>query len=436
MNKNLFKIAAALCGTMTLASCAEEVMNQEMPESNSELSIYTRGDEDKVIVTPVRVYVFKSDDDCVAMQTLESSGNSFTLSLPEGAYGIYAIGGADPERLVLPSQDDASKTSVISLQTNQSFGDLMMAHGNVTLTANGTNALTLGMERKVMMVESITIKNVPNDIENVSVRIAPTYESILLNGNYSGEDGSYNCTLTKQSDGSTWLNSAANTYLLPSVNKPTISVTLGTTTYSYTCEETLAANHKLTIEGTYVESSGTPNINLSGTITGASWGANQTIRFGFNSEGSQTITDDPNNPVTPPVSVPNVGDIYNGCYVLSVNGNEVTLLSTTQKDKIVNNGDSQEAMTTKINAELDNWEKNISTSWRLMNKDEAEYIRANYTSMNNKEIGDVIIPSNPYFLIDNNIIYNFSPTQTDAVTKWSDSRASIFLRPVTTITIN
>lgn len=434
MNKNLFKIAAALCGTMTLASCAEEVMNQEMPESNSELSIYTRGDEDKVIATPVRVYVFKSDDDCVAMQTLEGSGNAFTLNLPEGAYSVYAIGGADPERLVLPSQDDASKTSVISLQTNQSFGDLMMAHGNVTLTANGTNALTLGMERKVMMVESITIKNVPNDIENVSVRIAPTYESILLNGNYSGEDGSYSCTLTKQSDGTTWLNSAANIYLLPSVDKPTISVTLGTTTYSYTCEETLAANHKLTIEGTYVESSGTPNINLSGTITGASWGESQTIRFGFNSEGSQTITDNPDDPVTPPASVPNVGDIYNGCYVLAVNGNEVTLLSSKEEDNITGNNDNNSVVKDKVNNSLSTWD-NSGYSWRVPNLSEANIIYSRQEDINSK-LSSNINTRNYYYMYvsSNNYGEFFEESGSISTHDYVLSRTKV--RPVTTITIN
>jgi hypothetical protein len=114
----------------------------------------------------------------------------------------------------------------------------------------------------------------------------------------------------------------------------------------------------------------------------------------------------------------------------------VTLLSPSQEDKIVTDGDNQETMMSKINNRLTNWEKNISTSWRLMNKEEAEYIRANYTAMNYKEIGKIIYPSETYFLQNNGIIYNFSPQLSIPLTEWDDSRAATYLRPVTTITIN
>ena len=436
MNRIEFKIAAALCGMIALASCAEEVVNEEMPEPDSELCIATRGEASE-IATPVNIYVFNSDNRCVRMETFTESTWRFSEKLPAGNYSVYAIGGADPTRLVLPTADNATKTTSLTLQSGASLGDLMTANGTVTLVANGQNSLTLSMQRKVMQIEQITIKDVPADVTSVSVSITHTYESILLNGEYTGETGSFTCNLTKQSNGD-WVYNTPNTFLLPSVGNPTIAVTMGSTTYSYNSTEPLEANHKLSIEGTFCDNM----FNLSGTVTGVSWGDNKSINFQFNSDGtSQGNTNtEPNSGNEggggTSANIPEVGDIYNGCYVLAVSGNDVTLLSPSQEDKIVTDGDNQETMMSKINNRLTNWEKNISTSWRLMNKEEAEYIRANYTAMNYKEIGKIIYPSETYFLQNNGIIYNFSPQLSIPLTEWDDSRAATYLRPVTTITIN
>ena len=77
MNRIQFKIAAALCGMFALASCAEEVVNEEMPESNSQLSIATRGDVSE-IATPVNIYVFNSDNRCVRMEAFTENTWSFS----------------------------------------------------------------------------------------------------------------------------------------------------------------------------------------------------------------------------------------------------------------------------------------------------------------------------------------------------------------------
>lgn len=42
------------------------------------------------------------------------------------------------------------------------------------------NTLTLSLERKVMLIENVSIKNVPSNVIAVNVTISPLYENILL----------------------------------------------------------------------------------------------------------------------------------------------------------------------------------------------------------------------------------------------------------------
>lgn len=428
MNKIQLKIVAALCGMFAWAGCAEEVMNEEMPEPDSELCVATRGDEGKVIATPVRVYVFNSDDRCVRMEAFTESTWSFTEKLPAGDYSVYAIGGADPERLVLPALDDATKTTAITLQDGASLGDLMTASGNVTLIANGTNSLTLTMQRKVMQIDHITIKDVPDDINSVSVSITHTYKNILLNGEYADETGTFSCDLTKQDNGD-WVYDTPSTYMLPSVGNPTIAVTMGPTTYSYNCTEPIEANHKLTIEGTFCDNM----FNLSGTVTGASWGDNKTISFQFNSDGTSqgSSNSNPNNGEEggggTSANVPEVGTLYKNTYfVLAVNGNNVTLWSPTEKVITISNSDDLE----KVNTELESFNILDKTgTWHLPTEAESKKIVKSISKINS-----ITIPFNTdgYFYYDDRIE---AFTSDNGYFKKISIIGNITLRPVTTITI-
>ena len=427
MNRIEFKIAAALCGMIALASCAEEVVNEEMPEPDSELCIATRGEASE-IATPVNIYVFNSDNRCVRMETFTESTWRFSEKLPAGNYSVYAIGGADPTRLVLPTADNATKTTSLTLQSGASLGDLMTANGTVTLVANGQNSLTLSMQRKVMQIEQITIKDVPADITNVSVSITHTYESILLNGEYTGETGSFTCNLTKQDNGD-WVYNTPNTFLLPSVGNPTIAVTMGSTTYSYNSTEPLEANHKLSIEGTFCDNM----FNLSGTVTGVSWGDNKSINFQFNSDGtSQGNTNtEPNSGNEggggTSASVPEVGTLYQDTYfVLAVNGNDVTLWSPTEIQISINSS----ADFAKVDTELAKYNSQDHTgTWRLPTKTEAKTIIASKTQINNTT---TTYKSAGYWYNNNGTTETFTDKNGQLVEAPFDGA---YLRPVTTITV-
>ena len=449
MRRFYVNFIAAVCGVAALSGCAKEVINESMPELNSRLTVITRAsdaDDGTSITTPIRLYVFDEEEICVDMQTLEEDAGALSISLPEGEYGIYAIGGADDDRLTLPTKESASKSSVIQSRDGKQYDDLMMAHASVELAANKENQLTLGMKRKVLMLKSIVIKNVPSTAMAVSISLAPLYESVLLNGNYNGESGRYTIDLTEQGDG-VWKLTNPEEYLLPSVGKPTITISIDQKSYSYTCDEEFIANYKLSIEGEYTETGSSTNVQLSGTITGVQWAGDKSIKFKFDENGSQKVEDDgeeeggDEEEDEPIVSgnIPAVGDTYNGYYVLAVEGNKITLLSREQKQNIVSGTGTitdQEILRTSINAELTKWDKSISADWRLMNFEEAQLIHDNLEDINTKKCGENLYKGlgSSYFIeYTKQVCQCFLGSSTVSPTE--GGRAAAYLRPVTTIII-
>ena len=110
-----------------------------------------------------------------------------------------------------------------------------------------------------------------------------------------------------------------------------ITTPTGTRSYTYSTSNELEASYKISIEGAYTEAVG---VTLSGTITGAAWLGERTIRFDFDESGcgSSDNGDEGNgNEESGDVSeLPAVGTLYQGCYVLANNGITATLLSPNE----------------------------------------------------------------------------------------------------------
>lgn len=346
--KNLSLIASALA-VLGLTACEKgltddigDVGNGQV--TNAMLQVRTRsgggsGDE-ATVAYPVQVYVFQGDE-CRAVQTIGDEGQTLNIALTEGTYTVYAVGGASTADYVLPTQSEGTSTSAITLKEGKAHGDLMAATATATLVDGGTNTVTLGLQRKTMLIQNIEIKKVPTAATAVSVTIAPLWQSLTVSGNFSTAGASRTIALTRQSDGRTWL-STTDVHLLPPSSQPasvSVNITIGgtTKTYTYSTSDQLEAGYKINIDGTYTEAVG---VTLSGTITGAEWLGERTIRFDFDENGS-TASGENNGSVDDGSAVgnsnnfPKAGDTYEGCYVLAVttidaNSAELTLLSPNE----------------------------------------------------------------------------------------------------------
>ena len=405
--------------------------------TNSVLQVRTRGtspSEEATVAYPVQVYVMQGDM-CKAMQTIGDEGQTLNIDLMEGTYSVYAVAGASATDYTLPTQSEGTSTSAITLKEDKAHGDLMAAQATATLVDGGTNTVTLGLQRKTMLLQDVTIKKVPTAATAVSVTIAPLWQSLTVGGTYSTAGCSQTIALTRQDDNRTWKLEGEAIHLLPPSSQPasvSVNITTGgaTKTYTYSCSDQLEAAYRINIEGTYTEAVG---VTLTGTITGATWLGERTISFEFNESGSSAVennngggdnNDNPNN-------IPAVGDTYQGCYVLAVNDAddyaEVTLLSPTDLTGIYDANTT--TMQSNIDAALATVTSGDISGWEVPTTAEAQLM---YNAR--EAIGN--LTANNYLCCGSSGYRAFKPTDAAFSTSPSNVKASTVLRPVATITIS
>lgn len=367
MNRNLFW---GLLAAVLLTACEKglDELGEGMSPSptgqvtNSVLQVRTRGtspSEEATVAYPVQVYVFQGSK-CKAVQTIGDEGQTLNIPLTEGTYTVYAIAGASSADYTLPTKSEATNSSPITLKDGRTLTDLMTATATATVIDGSTNTVTLGLQRKTMLIQSVAIKKIPTAATAVSVTIAPLWQSLCIGGSYSGTTGSQTIALTRQADGRTWTLGGDAIHVLPPSSQPasiSVNITSGgtTKTYTYSCSDQLEAGYKINIDGTYTEAVG---VTLTGTITGATWLGERTISFEFDENGSSAAenndnngggnnnNDNPNNQD----NFPAAGDTYQGCYVLAVttideNSAELTLLSPNERS-VSSDSDANNALAT------------------------------------------------------------------------------------------
>lgn len=454
-------IALATIVALAVTSCSKEVIMEETSkqEPNSTLNIRTRiGDEalqenGPKVSYPVNIYIFNTEGQCSEYLQITDESTDISVELLEGTYNVYAIAGADATTYELPTKEEATTESQIKL-IGEKHGDLMTAENMVSLADGGENTLTLTLQRKVMLIQDIAIKNVPTYIKAVTVTIAPLYESLLINGSYAEEAGPQEITLTEEENTKVWKN-AEGIYLLPPTSgSATITVNMTDNedqikSYSYTCSDELKANYKIKINGTYSERIG---VQLSGTISGAEWAGEEEITFDFDENGSEPISpdditpdDEEDNPVISETA-PAVGSFYQDKYYVlkseSSNGKtNVTLMTTEEADNVIDREISvpndQDAVRTAVDAAIAKLTADSDIKgWRLPTIEEMDYISENIDNIrvhfeNAKK--DFFDFSEFYFMTKQDVIssYSFSSKTNPEHTILA---AYTLLRPVAVVT--
>lgn len=444
----------ALAAAM-LAACSDDVLEERASENanvaaNSLLQVRTRGTGDEATISyPVQVYVFRGEGsggsgaECVAVQTIGDAGQALNIALTEGTYSVYAVGGASSTDYTLPTKDEATTTSAIALKEGRSLTDLMAASATATLADGGTNTVTLSLQRKTMRIDDVTIKQIPSAATAVSVTIIPLWQSLTIGGTFSTAGQSTTLALTRQEDGRTWKyvdgesigdGADGGLFMMPPSSQPasiSVNITVGgsTQTYTYSTTDQLEAGYKLTIDGTYTEALG---VNLTGTITGATWLGERTISFEFDENGSSTAENTDPTPDPSPTgagSIPAVGDTYQGCYVLAVNDEddyaEVTLLSPTELEFYDANATTMQA---NIEAALATVTSGDISGWEVPTTAEAHLMYDAREAIGNLTAGSYLCHGGTGYRA-------FKPTDAAFSTLSSNVKASTVLRPVATITL-
>lgn len=377
-----------------------------------------------------------------AVQTIGDEGQTLNIPLVEGTYSVYAVGGASALDYVLPDASDASATSAIALREGHEHGDLMAASATAMLVDGGTNTVTLGMTRKTMLIQDVTIKKIPTAATAVSVMIAPLWQSLTIGGTFSTTNGSCTIALTQQEDGRTWQN-AASAFLLPPSSQPasvSVNITIGgtTKTYTYSCSDQLEAGYKININGTYTEAVG---VNLTGASTGATWLGERTISFEFDENGSSVgdnngSSDDDNGNIVS--DLPIVGTLYQGCYVLTNDGTTATLLSPnevaigTKRTDFGTTAGMEDALAERINQTA----VDGISGWRLPTVTELNRMYSATDDINAafSSEGTVLTATRKYLYTDSDGNVLARTLNQPDMAGIEDFQANAYIRPVVTIT--
>lgn len=293
-----------------------------------------------------------------------------------------------------------------------------------------------------MLIQGVTIKKIPTAATAVSVTIAPLWQSLTIGGTYSTTNGSNTIALTRQEDGRTWKN-AASVYLLPPCSQPasvSVNITVGgtTKTYTYSCSDQLEAGYKINIDGTYTEAVG---VNLTGTITGATWLGERTISFEFDENGSSTSGEDNNSSDDENGNtigdLPTVGTLYQGCYVLTNDGTAATLLPPnevaigTKRTDFATTADMEDAIAERINQTA----VDDISGWRLPTVAELNRMYSATDDINAvfSSEGTTLTATRKYLYTDNggNVVTR-TLNQPD-MAGVEDFQANAYVRPVVTI---
>ena len=411
----------AVCGVLTLGSCTGEVMNLDVPSTGSgtgqsQLRVTTRGEGKEAFES--RLYVFNAVGQCVQLLAPDADQQFVTTDLSADTYDLYGIGSAELSHFELPTADNAMPTTEISVAAGQKLGDLLIGHETITLKNGDSSAVDIQLERKVSCVTSITIHEVPDDVEQVRVSVAPMYRRLLLNGTLDDASGTYTVDLSPVGDGD-WM-AEPHEVILPSKTRPTITISfiIGETTKSYTYEsvQSLKANTNVTLEGTFV---GAKGVALSATMTPQSWdAASRDIAFDFD-------------------EYPIAGQKYQGYFVVSNDPflRKATLLVLTSVSYTAPTTQTQTVWLAALQTAMDGLAKPAfaaaTDQWRLPTVEECQMFSKNtdYVMQFNASTGS----STRYFCMDHTLLKWGRSQQTGNGIQFfsgNDSYQEVLLRPV------
>ena len=410
MKKNIqlvVSIVMTVVSMTLLTSCEKEFSEVPSVNPESSLTVTTRSESGaEEVAYPVAVYLFDANKACIDFRRIESADASVVYDLVEGVYDVYAFGGVAEGKYTLPSVKEATLESVIALQDGQEHGDLMMAKSSVTTTKGEANTINLLMNRCVSKIESIVIKQVPDDVTAVSVTLSKTYKSMAFDGTMKDVNIEV-ITLEKSgTESGTWELKTPRHVLFDVAASASVKISMTTNGnakgYTYQLTDKWKSNYLYHIDATYTEKQ---NFHVTGTITGATWQGTEDIVFNFD----ETNTQDGGSGPTINETAPEVGTLYKGCYVLSrteeSNAIKVLLLHPNQYSDVCNGTMSQEEARNSINSKLSEIaSEHEITGWHLPNEAEMDVIYSAGFAAINLKIPEPKLLTDDYFYDDKGTI--------------------------------
>lgn len=450
MKKTIFALTMILAVVVSLASCSKDVdgYSGEVNLGSNKLTVRAKaasvGTSSMTVASPINIYVFDSKGKCIALKTMDSETETVNMKLQAGEYKLYAVAGAASSDYSLPLKDEATPQSIVALKANKLHSDIMTASSSVVLVDGEDADVTLLMQRKVLLLTSVNITDVPDDVTSISATLSPLHGNITLAGDYSDENVAQTVTLSKQSDGTSW-TAACNLFLLPSIGNPSVTFTFRTTdgktkTFAYASQKPLVANYKVSINVNYLK---VKEPTMKCVISGVEWAGTDVWSFDADERNFTVDGEDKGGTTVDDESVPSAGKIYKGCYVLKTekSGNNiiVTLIAPKGKTALTfTNGDAA-SINEAVNASLKELSVDGIENWRLPTLEELKFVKENM-----RAISDVLIEKEMENLIQNCLMYYLDSDSSIKCLSMSNGivfapesgKISYYLRPFATIVLS
>ena len=243
---NLCMAAMAVClGLGCLGGCAKDEMAYQ--GETSKLKITTRAEEDDTPLKDALLYIFNTEGTCTKIIPADKLDGTKAISEKPGTYKLIAIGGDDLSNYNLPTQDNATENSTITLNEGKKLNDLLIGTSNTDLEEASTTKMTMTLNRAVTCIKHVTIEELPTDITETEMSIGPVYTQVKLNGEYTDETKNISLSLTKNNTTGDWEYTGDSIVSLPSKGNPTIKITLTTPEvikeYTYQTNKPLRKNY-------------------------------------------------------------------------------------------------------------------------------------------------------------------------------------------------
>ncbi|MBQ2123929.1 MAG: FimB/Mfa2 family fimbrial subunit [Bacteroidaceae bacterium] len=249
---------------------------------------------------PLTLYAFNTaDGSMVDMFTAASASDAPVLTLSEGSYKLVAMAGYEdlalPEVPMLNADMGVPESGVMSQA-------LQVGRANVSVGKNDAE-VEINMAYQVSQV-NLTLEDIPEDVEEVSVSLSTMNAELTFDGTLSGSNTVVLDLAADADEPGKW--SAPVAYVLPGASTQlalSISLTNATSTktFGYTHASNLKAGVPYALTGSY---KGT--FQVSGIVSGAGWATAESIGFTFGPGVGDG--DDETGTVTPPDDSEEGGD--------------------------------------------------------------------------------------------------------------------------------
>lgn len=323
---------------------------------------------------PIRILAFRASDGRLAgEQTLADTDESLSISLPEGTYNLFVFAGV--QDYDFPEKIERADQEILLTDGFTQAGALMYGRSYVNLQEKDVT-VSIQMNYPVCKL-SCTLHDIPDDVDQVDLNVSPIYRSMILNGEYTSDEGSATIPATPTDQAGVW--QIPETYLWGTTGSQTVlSVQMsgeksGTQVVSSTLKRAFEPSFPYLLSGSFRD-----GVYITGELEFNGWQPPVEIPFYYGEDETGGAEVGEGDFVVDEFPVPK--SVWNNYIVAGVTEldeqvAELLLISRVQWAQVSSASGADPEMAARIAA---TYTEGDLADWRIPTKEEAEQLRVAY----------------------------------------------------------